>query len=88
MSDYSEPWENLPPGLTETCNYIYSIRPTIETSSVAEMASGQAIYTVRYFDGLGRPSQVVDRGSSPLQKDILRFQEYDLQGRKPENGCR
>ena len=82
MSDYSEPWENLPPGLTETCNYIYSIRPTIETSSVAEMASGQAIYTVRYFDGLGRPSQVVDRGSSPLQKDILRFQEYDLQGRE------
>ena len=82
VPDDRDPLKDLPVGLTKTCNYIYSIRPVVETSSVAVTATGEANHTVRYFDGLGRLSQVVDKGASPLQKDIVRFQEYDLQGRE------
>ena len=37
---------------------------------------------VVYYDGLGRPSQTVDRGITPDRKDIVSLQEYDDQGRK------
>lgn len=37
---------------------------------------------VVYYDGLGRPSQIVDRSITPDGKDIVSLQEYDDQGRK------
>lgn len=37
---------------------------------------------VIYYDGLGRPSQTVDRSITPDKKDIVSLQEYDDQGRK------
>ena len=32
---------------------------------------------VVYYDGLGRPSQIVDRSITPDGKDIVSLQEYD-----------
>ncbi|OOQ57423.1 DUF6443 domain-containing protein [Mucilaginibacter pedocola] len=38
--------------------------------------------TVQYFDGLGRPLQVVQRQASPLAKDIVQPVAYDAFGRE------
>ncbi|MCQ9642050.1 DUF6443 domain-containing protein, partial [Chryseobacterium sp. WG14] len=38
--------------------------------------------TVQYFDGLGRPKQVVNVKASPLEKDIVTHIEYDGFGRQ------
>ncbi len=36
---------------------------------------------IQYFDGLGRPTQTVQRGVTPLKKDLVSLQEYDTYGR-------
>ena len=41
---------------------------------------------VIYYDGLGRPSQTVDRSITPDKKDIVSLQEYDDQGLSYEHG--
>ncbi|WP_300691052.1 DUF6443 domain-containing protein, partial [Chryseobacterium sp.] len=38
--------------------------------------------TVQYFDGLGRPKQIVNVKASPLGKDIVTHIEYDQFGRQ------
>ncbi|MBB6372776.1 DUF6443 domain-containing protein, partial [Chryseobacterium shigense] len=64
------------PSTTE--NYIYSKTylsdPTLSTPKVSE--------TVQYFDGLGRPKQIVNVKASPLGKDIVTQIEYDAFGRQ------
>ncbi|MDR0699995.1 MAG: DUF6443 domain-containing protein, partial [Tannerella sp.] len=37
---------------------------------------------VQYYDGLGRPSQLVQAGIAPGQKDLVARQEYDAFGRE------
>jgi RHS repeat-associated protein len=37
--------------------------------------------TVQYFDGLGRPNQIVGIKASPLQKDVVSHIEYDPNGK-------
>ncbi|PQA91220.1 hypothetical protein B0A69_18410, partial [Chryseobacterium shigense] len=38
--------------------------------------------TVQYFDGLGRPKQVVNVKASPLGRDVVTHIEYDAFGRQ------
>ncbi|QPQ52181.1 hypothetical protein H3Z85_01320 [Chryseobacterium indologenes] len=44
--------------------------------------SSKSSETVQYFDGLGRPKQVVNVKSSPLGKDVVTHIEYDGFGRQ------
>ncbi|MFP7658360.1 DUF6443 domain-containing protein [Chryseobacterium proteolyticum] len=65
--------------LSPTENYVYS--KTIldyNTSNVATKTSE----TVQYFDGLGRPKQVVNIKASPTGKDVVTPIEYDGFGRQ------
>ncbi|MDP9962234.1 DUF6443 domain-containing protein [Chryseobacterium lathyri] len=58
-------------------NYVYSKTylsdPTTSSPKIAE--------TIQYFDGLGRPKQVIDVKASPTGKDIVNHIEYDQFGR-------
>src|SRR6185312_5307145 len=42
-----------------------------------------AIQTVNYFDGLGRPVLVISTRASPLKKDLVQTIDYDEFGRDP-----
>jgi RHS repeat-associated protein len=37
---------------------------------------------IKYFDGLGRPIQTVQRGITPSKQDLVNYQEYDGFGRE------
>ncbi|OVE62829.1 DUF6443 domain-containing protein [Chryseobacterium mucoviscidosis] len=61
-------------------NYIYSktyLEPVTTSSTTAKQ-----IETVQYFDGLGRPKQVVNVKASPGGKDVVQHIEYDGFGRQ------
>ncbi|MGN7758086.1 DUF6443 domain-containing protein [Chryseobacterium sp. 22532] len=64
--------------LSPTENYVYSKTylsdPALSTPKTSE--------TVQYFDGLGRPKQVVNVKASPLGKDMVTHIEYDGFGRQ------
>ncbi|MFP7658506.1 DUF6443 domain-containing protein, partial [Chryseobacterium proteolyticum] len=65
--------------LSPTENYVYS--KTIldyNTSNVATKTSE----TVQYFDGLGRPKQIINIKASPTGKDVVTPIEYDGFGRQ------
>uniref|UniRef100_UPI0025D379A6 DUF6443 domain-containing protein n=1 Tax=uncultured Chryseobacterium sp. TaxID=259322 RepID=UPI0025D379A6 len=66
--------------LTPTENYIQSrtyLEPTTTSSSTAKQ-----IETVQYFDGLGRPKQIVNVKASPQGKDVVTPILYDGFGRQ------
>ncbi|SDQ40764.1 RHS repeat-associated core domain-containing protein [Chryseobacterium soldanellicola] len=68
--------QNLP----TTENYIQSrtyLEPVTTSSSTAKQ-----INTVQYFDGLGRPKQIVNVKASPTGKDVVTHIEYDGFGRQ------
>lgn len=64
--------------LSPTENYVYSKTylsdPTLANPKTSE--------TVQYFDGLGRPKQVVNVKASPQGKDVVTHIEYDGFGRQ------
>ena len=64
--------------LSPTENYVYSKTylsdPTLPNPKTSE--------TVQYFDGLGRPKQVVNVKASPTGKDVVTHIEYDGFGRQ------
>ncbi|SDI87545.1 RHS repeat-associated core domain-containing protein [Chryseobacterium taeanense] len=66
--------------LSSTENYVYSktyLEPVTTSSSTARQSE-----TVQYFDGLGRPKQVVNVKASPQGKDVVNHIEYDGFGRQ------
>ncbi|WP_228452752.1 DUF6443 domain-containing protein, partial [Chryseobacterium lathyri] len=67
--------------LSPTENYVYSKTylsdPALSTPKTSE--------TVQYFDGLGRPKQVVNVKGSPLGKDVVTHIEYDGFGRQAKD---
>ncbi|MCW1961003.1 RHS repeat-associated core domain-containing protein [Chryseobacterium viscerum] len=67
--------------LTNTENYIYSKTylsdPTLTNVKTSE--------TVQYFDGLGRPKQIVGVKASPLGKDVVTPIKYDQFGRQVQD---
>ncbi|NRQ47221.1 MULTISPECIES: DUF6443 domain-containing protein, partial [Chryseobacterium] len=65
---------------TNTENYVQTrvyLEPVTASSSTAKQAQ-----TVQYFDGLGRPKQVVNVKASPQGKDVVSHIEYDGFGRQ------
>ncbi|WP_449399256.1 DUF6443 domain-containing protein [Chryseobacterium wanjuense] len=64
--------------LSSTENYVYTKTylsdPTLSNPKTSE--------TVQYFDGLGRPKQVVNVKASPQGKDVVTHIEYDGFGRQ------
>ncbi|SMO43824.1 RHS repeat-associated core domain-containing protein [Chryseobacterium rhizoplanae] len=68
--------QNLP----NTENYIQT-RTYIDSVKTSSTAVKQ-FHTVQYFDGLGRPKQVVNVKASPLGRDVVTHFEYDSFGRQ------
>ncbi|SHF71057.1 DUF6443 domain-containing protein [Chryseobacterium vrystaatense] len=69
-------------GPTSTENYIQS------KTYLDYNASGQSTKTaetVQYFDGLGRPKQIVNVKASPLGRDVVTHIEYDAFGRQAKD---
>ncbi|MFS4472153.1 DUF6443 domain-containing protein [Chryseobacterium sp. T20] len=64
--------------LTNTENYVYS-KTYLSDPTLANVKSSE---TVQYFDGLGRPKQIVNVKASPLGKDVVTHTEYDQFGRQ------
>ncbi|MCU7613911.1 RHS repeat-associated core domain-containing protein [Chryseobacterium sp. GMJ5] len=63
---------------SSTENYVYT---KVHLTDPSEPVQKQ-VETVQYFDGLGRPKQVVNVKASPLGKDIVMHMEYDGFGRQ------
>jgi len=67
-------------GASSTENYVES-RIYLEPVTTSSTGAKQ-IQTVQYFDGLGRPKQVVNVKASPTGKDVVTHIEYDGFGRQ------
>ncbi|MBK1895477.1 DUF6443 domain-containing protein, partial [Chryseobacterium paridis] len=65
--------------LSPTENYVYS--KTVLDYDVNNQPT-KTSETVQYFDGLGRPKQVVNIKASPTGKDVVTHIEYDGFGRQ------
>lgn len=63
---------------SSTENYIFST--TCLTADCVKKAE-----TIQYFDGLGRPKQVVNVKASPLGNDVVNHIEYDGFGRQTKD---
>ncbi|MCF2217933.1 RHS repeat-associated core domain-containing protein [Chryseobacterium sp. PS-8] len=61
-------------------NYVYS--KTYLEAVTTSSATAKQTETVQYFDGLGRPKQVVNVKASPGGKDVVTYIEYDGFGRQ------
>ncbi|MDP9960050.1 DUF6443 domain-containing protein [Chryseobacterium lathyri] len=64
--------------LTQGENYIQS-KTYLDYNGTTPTKTSE---TVQYFDGLGRPKQVVNVKASPLGKDVVTHIEYDQFGRQ------
>ncbi|PKF74381.1 sugar-binding protein [Chryseobacterium sp. PMSZPI] len=64
-------------------NYI-ATRTYLEATNTSS-SSAKQFYDIQYFDGLGRPKQVVNVKASPQGKDIVTYFEYDQLGRQTKN---
>ncbi|WP_426477978.1 DUF6443 domain-containing protein [Chryseobacterium sp. CBSDS_008] len=64
--------------LTNTENYVYS-KTYLSDPALANVKTSE---TVQYFDGLGRPKQIVNVKASPLGRDVVTHIEYDPFGRQ------
>ncbi|WP_221659855.1 DUF6443 domain-containing protein [Bacteroides salyersiae] len=62
-------------------NYIRTIVPRVESTDASALSPSQALITIGYFDGLGRPVQTVAQGITPQANDLVAIQEYDAAGR-------
>ncbi|MFC0427024.1 DUF6443 domain-containing protein [Chryseobacterium scophthalmum] len=59
-------------------NYVYSKNYLTDPTA----STPKSVESVQYFDGLGRPKQVVNIKASPLQRDVVTHIEYDAFGRQ------
>lgn len=73
---------------TPTASRNYVMETTVKTNGVtdaSQLASLDVDYanrTITYFDGIGRPIQIVQWKASPNRKDIVQFMVYDALGRE------
>ena len=70
-----DPYAGQAASLPSNQNYIYTRTYTVADGS-------RAMDAIRYFDGLGRPVQTVQRGITPNAEDLVALQEYDPFGRE------
>lgn len=62
-------------GMSSNENYIF-------TTQCLDANCTKKAETIQYFDGLGRPNQVINIKASPLGKDVVTHIEYDGFGRQ------
>jgi RHS repeat-associated protein len=62
-------------------NYIVNTAPTVEVSEPSSLTDDNSNTTIQYFDGLGRPSQTIQRAITPSKADLVNGIEYDDFGR-------
>ncbi|WP_417940946.1 DUF6443 domain-containing protein [Flavobacterium sp. RS13.1] len=63
-------------------NYIYVVSPTIPSTSIDALSTGQKTEEITYFDGLGRPMQKIGIAAGGNEEDIITHLEYDNFGRQ------
>ncbi|WP_163178132.1 DUF6443 domain-containing protein [Bacteroides sp. 51] len=73
--------QSFNPNLSTNRNYVLTITPQVESTNADGLAAHQALRTVQYFDGLGRPVQTAQIQASPNKANLVTYQEYDANGR-------
>ena len=73
-------FEAFPATSSENYTVRHLLRQQV-SGTPASLTSAQAMQTVTYYDGLGRPNQSIEVGASPTGKDIIIPVEYDSFGR-------
>lgn len=76
---------SIPVGVSAQSNswsYIVNTVPTKAINDISELNNANSNTTVQYFDGLGRPIEVVQVKSTPNSHDLVTYQEYDDFGRE------
>src|ERR1035437_5629812 len=66
---------------TSTQNYIVTTAPYQSVSNPSTLTDANSNTTIQYFDGLGRPSQTVQRAITPTTADLVSGIKYDDFGR-------
>src|ERR1035437_1027161 len=66
---------------TSTQNYIVGTVPYQATTNPTTLTDANSNTTIQYFDGLGRPSQTVQRAITPSGADLVTGIMYDSFGR-------
>ncbi len=66
---------------TSTQNYIVTTVPYQKVSDPTTLTDANSNSTIQYFDGLGRPSQTVQRAIAPAGADLVSGIRYDDLGR-------
>ncbi len=69
-------------GQSAANNYIKTITPTIEVSTIGTENKDNMRIGVEYFDGLGRPLQMLEWSSTPDGHSMFTPFEYDAYGRE------
>jgi RHS repeat-associated protein len=76
---------SVPLNTVESQNSIITYVPRIATSDVIALQT-ESVQNVnqsrKYFDGLGRPSQIVSQQASPQKRDIVQHITYDQYGKE------
>jgi len=54
----------------------------IKTRTMLSADGTQYIDNIQYFDGLGRPNQIIEKGVTPGKSDLISHLEYDTFGRE------
>ena len=73
-------------------NYIITVTP-LDATEVVQVSESKitmdretrALVNIRYFDGLGRPTQIVQRKAGGQEQDLVTGVEYDNSGREQKN---
>ena len=73
-----------PGNLTTGRNYIHSLIPLSEVSEASDLTVTEALESVTYYDGLGRPVQEISRGINSSYQDLITQYVYDPYGRESE----
>lgn len=57
----------------------------IQTRTMLDASGSRYIESVQYYDGLGRPSALVQKGVTPSGNNLISLQEYDVFGRESKS---
>ncbi|WP_069658632.1 DUF6443 domain-containing protein [Arcticibacter eurypsychrophilus] len=72
------------PGLIVANNVRTDIIKVQGITNQGQISPANSQTKITYMDGLGRPVQVINLQTSPLQKDIVQLMEYDQYGQQPK----
>ena len=61
---------------------VFEYKNYIATRTYTSPDSATYLDVIQYYDGLGRPSQTVQRGVTPSRKDLISLRQYDGFGRE------